>query len=88
MFIFYPPFPVINNTFALHVILINVQLEYAALDAAVLIHIFLHVRGQSQPTGVPNEHTQMEWKSHIVRCILYVNIFGLVCSPRINPFIS
>lgn len=42
------------------------QLEYAALDAAVLIHIFWHVRSQAQPTGVSNEQTQMEWKSHII----------------------
>ncbi|KAL7598393.1 uncharacterized protein LOC111908721 isoform X1 [Lactuca sativa] len=47
------------------------QLEYAALDAAVLIHIFWHVRNQSQiqSSDVSNEHnnnTQMEWKSHII----------------------
>ncbi|KAJ0700273.1 putative DNA helicase [Helianthus annuus] len=43
------------------------QLEYAALDAAVLIRIFWHVRSQSQSTGVSNENnTQMEWKSHII----------------------
>ncbi|XP_071691496.1 uncharacterized protein [Rutidosis leptorrhynchoides] len=41
------------------------QLEYAALDAAVLIHIFRHVGSQSQ-SGVSSEHTQMEWKSHII----------------------
>uniref|UniRef100_A0ACD5U4F2 Uncharacterized protein n=3 Tax=Avena sativa TaxID=4498 RepID=A0ACD5U4F2_AVESA len=40
------------------------QKEYAALDAAVLVHIFHHVRGQPQ-FGV-NEGRQMEWKSHIV----------------------
>ncbi|KAJ9538267.1 hypothetical protein OSB04_031000 [Centaurea solstitialis] len=40
------------------------QLEYAALDAAVLIHIFHHVSSQSQSTT--NDHTQMEWKSHII----------------------
>ncbi|KAL4588387.1 hypothetical protein LXL04_001271 [Taraxacum kok-saghyz] len=43
------------------------QLEYAALDAAVLIHIFRHVGSQSQSSDVSNEHnTQMEWKSHII----------------------
>ncbi|KAI7733486.1 hypothetical protein M8C21_033726 [Ambrosia artemisiifolia] len=42
------------------------KLEYAALDAAVLIRIFWHVRSQSQSTGVSNENTQMEWKSHII----------------------
>ncbi|KAJ8771811.1 hypothetical protein K2173_026988 [Erythroxylum novogranatense] len=41
------------------------QLEYAALDAAVLIHIFHHVGNQSQPTGIP-EDPDIEWKSHIV----------------------
>lgn len=42
------------------------QLEYAALDAAVLIHIFSHVQGHSPRTGLSNEHTKIEWKSHIV----------------------
>ncbi|KAL8234479.1 hypothetical protein R6Q59_020579 [Mikania micrantha] len=42
------------------------KLEYAALDAAVLIRIFWHVRNQSQSTSVSNENTQMEWKSHII----------------------
>ncbi|KAF7817961.1 Exonuclease mut-7-like isoform A [Senna tora] len=37
------------------------QLEYAALDAVVLIHIFCHLRGQPQ-TSVD----KFEWKSHIV----------------------
>ncbi|KAI3736819.1 hypothetical protein L2E82_26806 [Cichorium intybus] len=41
------------------------QLEYAALDAAVLIHIFWHVRNQSQYANVLNEQTQLEWISHI-----------------------
>ncbi|KAI3792620.1 hypothetical protein L2E82_06505 [Cichorium intybus] len=43
------------------------QLEYAALDAAELIHIFWHVRNQSQYANVLNEHTQLEWISHIVQ---------------------
>nr|GMD47026.1 werner syndrome-like exonuclease [Ipomoea batatas] len=42
------------------------QLEYAALDAAVLIHIFRHVRGHTQPAGVSDGHNKIEWKSHIV----------------------
>jgi len=40
-----------------------VQLEYAALDAAVLIHIFRHVRDHP-PHDSSSETTQ--WKSHIV----------------------
>ncbi|CAA7041960.1 unnamed protein product [Microthlaspi erraticum] len=39
------------------------QLEYAALDAAVLVHIFRHVRDQP-PSDSSLETTQ--WKSHIV----------------------
>ncbi|KAM7474216.1 hypothetical protein LguiB_021459 [Lonicera macranthoides] len=42
------------------------QLEYAALDAAVLIHIFRHVRGQSPPAGVSEGQTRIEWKSYII----------------------
>lgn len=42
------------------------QLEYAALDAAVLIHIFRHVRDHVQPAGVVNENSKIEWKSYIV----------------------
>lgn len=42
------------------------QLEYAALDAAVLIHIFRHVRGYTQPAGDQDGHSKIEWKSHIV----------------------
>ncbi|XP_008245816.1 PREDICTED: uncharacterized protein LOC103343964 [Prunus mume] len=41
------------------------QLEYAALDAAVLIHIFRHVRGHSQ-TAEGEGHGKLEWKSCIV----------------------
>ncbi|CAI9287269.1 unnamed protein product [Lactuca saligna] len=49
------------------------QLEYAALDAAVLIRIFWHVRSQSQSSDVSNEHnTQMEWKSHIISHVGYL----------------
>ncbi|KAL3515978.1 hypothetical protein ACH5RR_022880 [Cinchona calisaya] len=42
------------------------QLEYAALDAAVLIHLFWHVRDHVQPAGVANEHCKNEWKSYII----------------------
>ncbi|KAJ0979883.1 hypothetical protein J5N97_015357 [Dioscorea zingiberensis] len=41
------------------------QLEYAALDAAVLLHIFYHVRGKPQATH-SKEEFKVEWKSHIV----------------------
>ncbi|GAB2287289.1 hypothetical protein Dimus_021669 [Dionaea muscipula] len=43
------------------------QLEYAALDAVVLIHIFRHVRGgNSHPLDVQDNNVKMEWKSHII----------------------
>lgn len=42
------------------------QLEYAALDAVVLIQIFHHVRNYSQPTDVAEGHDKIEWKSYIV----------------------
>ncbi|KAI3448520.1 hypothetical protein Pfo_005185 [Paulownia fortunei] len=42
------------------------QLEYAALDAAVLLHIFRHVGRHSQPAGAPDGHAKIEWKSYIV----------------------
>ncbi|PON67040.1 DNA polymerase [Parasponia andersonii] len=41
------------------------QLEYAALDAVVLVHIFGHVRNRSQ-TGDSDGHEKIEWKSYIV----------------------
>lgn len=41
---------------------ILVQLEYAAIDAAVLVHIFRHVRNHSQTA----EGEKPEWKSCIV----------------------
>ncbi|CAL9093992.1 unnamed protein product [Musa textilis] len=41
------------------------QKEYAALDAAVLVHIFHHVHGQPH-SGGKDEQYQVEWKSHIV----------------------
>lgn len=42
------------------------QLEYAALDAVVLIHIFRHVNSHSQSPDVSDGHEKVEWKSHIV----------------------
>lgn len=42
------------------------QLEYAALDAVVLVHIFQHVRDQSQPSTTTEGPTRLEWKSFIV----------------------
>ncbi|KAL3636956.1 hypothetical protein CASFOL_019255 [Castilleja foliolosa] len=42
------------------------QLEYAALDAAVLLHIFRHVGKHSQTEGASDGHSKIEWKSHIV----------------------
>ncbi|KAJ6917861.1 hypothetical protein NC651_012150 [Populus alba x Populus x berolinensis] len=42
------------------------QLEYAALDAAVLVHIFHHFHNHSQSAGFPDGHDKIEWKSHIV----------------------
>ncbi|XP_041016662.1 uncharacterized protein LOC121259220 isoform X1 [Juglans microcarpa x Juglans regia] len=42
------------------------QLEYAALDAAVLVRIFLHVCSHSQPATVSGGHDKIDWKSHIV----------------------
>ncbi|GAV66365.1 DNA_pol_A_exo1 domain-containing protein [Cephalotus follicularis] len=41
------------------------QLEYAALDAAVLIHIFRHV-GNCQPASVSEGQEKIEWKSYLV----------------------
>ncbi|KAH9616634.1 hypothetical protein KSS87_003066 [Heliosperma pusillum] len=42
------------------------QLEYAALDAVVLVHLFQHVRNPSNPDGAQGSDVKMEWKSHIV----------------------
>ncbi|KAK9219247.1 hypothetical protein WN943_007888 [Citrus x changshan-huyou] len=42
------------------------ELEYAALDAVVLLQIFHHVRSCSQPTDVSEGHDKIEWKSYIV----------------------
>ncbi|XP_024927020.3 uncharacterized protein LOC107411799 isoform X2 [Ziziphus jujuba] len=41
------------------------QLEYAALDAAVLIHIFRHVRSHPYTADAEAEE-KIEWKSHIL----------------------
>ncbi|XP_047308918.1 uncharacterized protein LOC124912354 [Impatiens glandulifera] len=43
------------------------QLEYAAMDAVVLIHIFYHVRNHS--TVVCQGNSKVEWKSHIISSI-------------------
>ncbi|KAJ6414078.1 hypothetical protein OIU84_006820 [Salix udensis] len=40
--------------------------EYAALDAAVLVHIFQRVHNHSQTAGLPEGNDKIEWKSHIV----------------------
>ncbi|XP_057778781.1 uncharacterized protein LOC130997480 isoform X2 [Salvia miltiorrhiza] len=42
------------------------QLEYAALDAAVLLHIFRHVGRHSQPAGTSGGNAKIEWKSQII----------------------
>ncbi|GLT37960.1 hypothetical protein SLA2020_122390 [Shorea laevis] len=42
------------------------QLEYAALDAVALIHIFRRVDNHSQSADVSDVHDKVEWKSHIV----------------------
>ncbi|XP_022961595.1 uncharacterized protein LOC111462125 isoform X2 [Cucurbita moschata] len=42
------------------------QLEYAALDAVVLVHIFRHVGDQSQPSTTAEAQKRLEWKSFIV----------------------
>ncbi|KZV19479.1 hypothetical protein F511_31849 [Dorcoceras hygrometricum] len=42
------------------------QLEYAALDAAVLVHIFRHVGSHTSPAGASDGHAKIEWKSYIV----------------------
>ncbi|EEF49941.1 3-5 exonuclease, putative [Ricinus communis] len=42
------------------------QLEYAALDAVVLIHIFHHIRNHSEPADISEGHEKIKWKSYIV----------------------
>ncbi|XP_073140466.1 uncharacterized protein [Henckelia pumila] len=42
------------------------QIEYAALDAAVLLHIFRHVGSHTSPAGAPDGHAKIEWKSYII----------------------
>jgi len=44
----------------------NLQLEYAALDAVVLVHLFHHIGSHSQPTDALDGSVRMDWKSHIV----------------------
>ncbi|CAN0897228.1 Exonuclease mut-7 homolog [Linum grandiflorum] len=42
------------------------QLEYAALDAAVLVHIFHRARNPCQSTSAAQGEEKFEWKSHII----------------------
>ncbi|KMT13667.1 hypothetical protein BVRB_4g080510 isoform A [Beta vulgaris subsp. vulgaris] len=42
------------------------QLDYAALDAVVLVHLFHHIGSHSQVVDVQDNNAKMEWKSHIV----------------------
>ncbi|KAK1293895.1 hypothetical protein QJS10_CPA16g01615 [Acorus calamus] len=42
------------------------QIEYAALDAAVLVHIFYHIRFQPHPADFKDERAKIGWKSHII----------------------
>ncbi|XP_010528921.1 PREDICTED: uncharacterized protein LOC104805911 isoform X2 [Tarenaya hassleriana] len=42
------------------------QLEYAALDAVVLVHIFSHVGDHPQPVSSSEARKKIQWKSHIV----------------------
>jgi len=48
----------LNQVIQLSNAVLYVQLEYAALDAVVLVHIFHHLPGQG--------HDKSEWKSCIV----------------------
>lgn len=45
------------------------QLEYAALDAVVLVHLFHHIGSHSQPFDAHDKNAKMEWKSHIASLI-------------------
>ncbi|CAA6661983.1 unnamed protein product [Spirodela intermedia] len=42
------------------------QVEYAALDAAVLVHIFHHVRSQQHLTDAKDMKHEGDWRSHVV----------------------
>ncbi|XP_065853369.1 uncharacterized protein [Euphorbia lathyris] len=42
------------------------QLEYAALDAAVLVHMFHHIGNHPNLAAVSDGHEKIEWKSCIV----------------------
>ena len=61
-------------------------MEYAALDAAVLVRIFLHIRSPPNSPG-RDEQSKGAWKSHIVShesipshlgsqsiCIMYIDL--------------
>ncbi|KMT16829.1 hypothetical protein BVRB_2g043110 isoform B [Beta vulgaris subsp. vulgaris] len=41
------------------------QLDYAALDVVVLVHLFHHIGSHSQAVDVQDNNAKMEWKSHI-----------------------
>ncbi|KAK9675574.1 hypothetical protein RND81_11G016100 [Saponaria officinalis] len=41
------------------------HLEYAPMDAVVLVHLFQHVRNHSHRGGAQGSDVKMEWKSHI-----------------------
>lgn len=45
------------------------QMEYAALDAVVLVHIFHCIYNQPHSTCNEVRSTKVEWKSHIVSCM-------------------
>ncbi|WCJ43020.1 Polynucleotidyl transferase ribonuclease H-like superfamily protein [Euphorbia peplus] len=42
------------------------QLEYAALDAVVLVHMFNHIRNHPNPATLSEGNEKIEWKSCIV----------------------
>lgn len=57
-------------------------MEYAALDAAVLIHIFHHLHGHPQYAGnIKDEQTKVGWKSHIVstKTTIPILMLSLIC---------
>lgn len=62
------------------------QLEYAALDAVVLLQIFHHVRSCSQPTDVSEGHDKIEWKSYIVSILTKINFIwkAILCYPSLS----
>lgn len=59
------------------------QLEYAALDAAVLLHIFRHVGNHTQAT---DGHAKMEWKSHLVWVLMPTSILLCIAQRYIQMY--